>query len=69
MASDDYHGGATWRDEVVTNASAVTVKNGYLAVPKTPGLGVDIDEKAVAKHPSKKRAWRDWNHPETFVIG
>lgn len=69
MASDDYHGGASWRDEVVTNSDVVKVKSGYLQAPKAPGLGIDLDDKAIAKHPAKKRVWHDWNHPETFVVG
>ncbi len=45
---DDWPG----RNQVVTPAPKV--ENGFLAVPDTPGLGVDIDEDFVAKHPSSR---------------
>jgi L-alanine-DL-glutamate epimerase-like enolase superfamily enzyme len=28
-------------------------KNGYIELPTAPGLGVEIDEKALASHPAK----------------
>ena len=28
------------------------IKNGYLTVPTTPGLGIDIDEDAIGHYPS-----------------
>jgi galactonate dehydratase len=68
MANDDYYVGAKWRDEVVVNPEVAKVKNGYLEVPQTPGLGVDINEKAIAKHPAKARAWGDWSHPEGYIL-
>lgn len=31
-------------------------KDGYLEIPATPGLGIELDEKAIAKYPAKP--WR-----------
>jgi len=28
-------------------------KNGYIELPTAPGLGVDVDEEALKKHPAK----------------
>ena len=39
-----------WREGVAT---ATEVKNGYVQVPNKPGLGIELDEKELAKHPYK----------------
>lgn len=31
-----------------------TVEDGYIAIPKGAGLGVDLDEEALAKYPAKR---------------
>ncbi len=38
-------------------------KNGYIELPTAPGLGVDIDEAALAKYPGKPYAPRPLRHP------
>jgi len=38
-----------WRAEVAVGV--VPEKHGYLPLPNTPGLGIDIDEAAIAEHP------------------
>ena len=40
-----------WRDEIVTNPPVI--ENGDFILPKGPGWGMDIDEKALKKHPPK----------------
>jgi mannonate dehydratase len=41
-----------WRDEVLeVFPGAPVTKNGYMFVNEAPGLGIDIDEAAAAKHP------------------
>jgi mannonate dehydratase len=41
-----------WRDEVLeVFPGAPVTKNGYMFVNEAPGLGIDIDENAAAKHP------------------
>ncbi len=39
-----------WREQVATPIEA---KNGYIQVPTKPGLGIELDEKEIAKHPYK----------------
>ena len=41
--------GAPWRDEIVTELP--DIKDGYLKIPQKPGLGVELNEKAIARHP------------------
>ena len=43
---------APWRDDLVTNPPEI--KNGYLILPDKPGLGTDLNEKEIAKHPWPK---------------
>lgn len=44
-----------WRDEIVT--TPLQVKDGFLQLPTQPGLGVEINEEAIAAHPPK--IWQD----------
>ncbi len=41
-----------WRDELTTELPVV--KNGYFHVPDRPGIGCDLNEAAIAKHPINK---------------
>jgi galactonate dehydratase len=38
-------------------------KNGYIELPTVPGLGVDVDEEALKKHPGKVYPTRKLRHP------
>ena len=38
-----------WRSEVAVGV--IPEDNGYIPLPKLPGLGIDIDEEAIAEHP------------------
>jgi galactonate dehydratase len=38
-------------------------KNGYIELPTAPGLGVDLDEKALEKAPGKRYEQRKLRHP------
>jgi galactonate dehydratase len=38
-----------WRDEVVSGQ--LPIIDGHVALPTRPGLGIDVDETAIAKHP------------------
>jgi galactonate dehydratase len=44
-----------WRQEIVSET--YKVKDGFLELPTKPGLGVDLNEEAIAAHPPK--IWRD----------
>ena len=37
------------RDDIVTELPEI--KDGYLKIPRKPGLGVELNEKEIAKHP------------------
>jgi galactonate dehydratase len=39
-------------DEI--SVSPLRVENGYIPLPATPGLGVDLDEEAMAQHPYRE---------------
>jgi galactonate dehydratase len=39
------------------------VENGYIALPEAPGIGIDLDEEALAKYPYRGPAKRTLLHP------
>jgi galactonate dehydratase len=39
------------------------VKDGYIDLPTAPGLGIDLDEEALARHPGKQFPLRNLRHP------
>jgi galactonate dehydratase len=41
--------GAPWKDDIVTEIP--DIKDGYINIPAKPGLGVELNEKEIAKHP------------------
>jgi L-alanine-DL-glutamate epimerase-like enolase superfamily enzyme len=41
--------GAPWKDEIVTEVP--NIKDGYLQLSRKPGIGVELNEKEIAKHP------------------
>ena len=40
----------SWWQELVTGVSQPLINQGYIAVPDTPGLGVELNEKVVKEH-------------------
>ena len=54
-----------WRYDVIT--PALEVKDGYVAVPDRPGLGIDINEAEAAKHPFQEEAMQRYFHPDGAV--
>ncbi|HYB41553.1 MAG TPA: enolase C-terminal domain-like protein, partial [Candidatus Methylomirabilis sp.] len=44
--------------------SALRAEGGYIAVPTAPGLGVDLDESAMARFPYRDRPPRTLRRPE-----
>lgn len=42
--------GETWKKEVVKRP--LTLEKGYLIIPQTPGIGIELDEAGVKKHQS-----------------
>jgi len=43
---------APWRDELTTDVPQI--ENGYMILPHKPGIGTELNEKAIAKHPWPK---------------
>jgi L-alanine-DL-glutamate epimerase-like enolase superfamily enzyme len=41
--------GAPWKDEIVTEVPVI--KDGFLQLPRKPGIGCELNEKVIAKHP------------------
>ncbi len=41
-----------WRDEITTDVPEI--KDGYMLLPKKPGIGTELNEKEIAKHPWPK---------------
>ena len=38
----------------VTDVNPFEVVDGYIKVPETPGLGIELDEEALAMHPYRE---------------
>jgi L-alanine-DL-glutamate epimerase-like enolase superfamily enzyme len=56
-------------DEIL--ATPLDIKNGVLTVPQGPGLGVDVDERVIAKYPWIPGPWsffRIHSPPETIAV-
>jgi len=56
-------------DEIL--AAPLDVQNGVLTVPKGPGLGVDVDERVIAKYPWIPGPWSFFkihSPPETIAV-
>jgi galactonate dehydratase len=43
---------------------AFTVEQGYITLPTAPGLGIDLDEAELARHPFREPALRSLRRPE-----
>jgi L-alanine-DL-glutamate epimerase-like enolase superfamily enzyme len=41
-----------WRDDIITELPEI--KDGYLSLPKKPGIGAELNEKEIARHPWPK---------------
>jgi hypothetical protein len=39
-----------WWGDLVTGVPKPIIQNGYIRVPETPGLGVELDEEACRQH-------------------
>lgn len=58
-------GDVPWRDEVVD--SPVEIRDGRVLPPTRPGLGIEVDERAAAKHPYKPERELRVFHPDGAV--
>ena len=54
-----------WRDEIVTGVPEIV--DGYVLPPTAPGIGVEIDQAAAAKHPFQQVRPMQWYHDDGSV--
>ena len=54
-----------WRDEVVRGAARI--EGGHVLPPEGPGIGIEIDEAAAARHPWSDALPIQWYHPDGSV--
>ena len=54
---DDFS--ASWLKEIVRGAPEV--KDGFFDLPTRPGLGIELDEEAIRKHPPGKGFFNLWD--------
>ena len=64
-AVQEYGPTAGWMDEVIPND--LTIEDGYLMRPTAPGLGIDIDEEAAARHPAGPDEPPHWRREDGSV--
>jgi galactonate dehydratase len=54
-----------WRDEIVTGVTPIV--GGYVEPSMVPGIGIEIDMKAAAKHPYQEVRPIQWYHHDGSV--
>jgi galactonate dehydratase len=54
-----------WRDEVVDMPLAIV--GGRVTPPERPGIGIEIDERAAARHPYQPEPLVRWYHDDGSV--
>jgi galactonate dehydratase len=54
-----------WRDEIV--AGVTPIRGGYVEPSLAPGVGVEIDFKAAAKHPFQEAPPIQWRHHDGAI--
>jgi galactonate dehydratase len=52
VIQEEMSGAVPWYHEVVRGP--IRMQDGYWQIPNQPGLGVEVDEKAIARHPFKQ---------------
>jgi L-alanine-DL-glutamate epimerase-like enolase superfamily enzyme len=50
LALENHAVDVSWWDGLVTGLTDPIIQNGYIQVPETPGLGVDLNEDAIREH-------------------
>jgi galactonate dehydratase len=54
-----------WRDEVVRGGARI--EGGHVLPPQAPGIGIEIDDAAAARHPFAEARPIQWYHPDGSV--
>ncbi len=70
LALENHAVDTAWWDTLVTGLPNPIIQNGYIPVPETPGLGVDLHEEAIREHldpndPSYFEPTSQWNDQRT----
>lgn len=65
LAVQEHTGGPAWWEEVLPGL--VPLGGGFADPPSAPGLGVELDESAAAKHPFVQREMPRWRKPDGSV--
>jgi galactonate dehydratase len=68
MPADDYLWSASWRDEFLVDPEPVRARNGFLELPAAPGLGIELNEVAIARYPPRVRSWGVSFQAESAII-
>ncbi len=50
LALENHSVDVPWWDDLVTGVSKPIIQSGYIPVPETPGLGIDLNEEVVKQH-------------------
>lgn len=76
LALEFHSADVPWWDDLVVGPAKPIVKDGFIAVPETPGLGIEsLDEEVIAAHlaPDTPSAWEptdrwdgEWSHDRTW---
>ena len=66
IALEHHHVDVPWWDDLVTGLPDPVIQDGFILVPDTPGLGVELNEEAIREHISKQdpgylEPTDDWN--------
>ena len=55
-------------DELVTGAPRPIIQNGYIQVPDTPGLGIELNEEVVKQHLGTPGCFEPIPQNDTYII-
>jgi L-alanine-DL-glutamate epimerase-like enolase superfamily enzyme len=47
--------------------SGLTIKDGWVELPRTPGLGIELDEDVIRAHPYSPRDYASAYYPDGSV--
>jgi galactonate dehydratase len=47
--------------------SGLKIENGWIELPRTPGLGIELDEEAITAHPYSPRDYASAYYPDGSV--
>jgi len=66
----EYHSvDVEWWDDLVTGIAKPIVNKGFIDVPETPGLGIELNEEAVKEHLEDRKAYflptEEWNRKQS----